>query len=335
MRGQGDAHWEWSVFWRSDQLRSCVCEAGGAADDSIAAAWRAFFDALPAAARILDLATGNGVLATLAAGVSQSRGDRFDIHGVDAADVDPARFVPSAANLLNDVCFHPKTQLERLPFADDTFDAVVSQYGIEYSDRSRSLAEASRVLKPGGQFRLLVHAADSVLAERCELQHRQATTILGSELFPSLARMLLDIASAESSNSPAETAAAQQSIGKLGSLVTHLETGFSTDADHSLVDRVLAAVRSLPELRKSNDPAMLLNMAGNIRTLLDAQARRLHAMKRSALSEQDALVIVSELSRLTGSEARRDIATGGESGHCVGYWISGEKSRRGGGSAVT
>ena len=334
MCGRGGAHWEWSVFWRSDQLQSCVCEADEVADDSISAAWRAFFETLPAAARVLDLATGNGILATLAAGVSRSRDDRFEIHGVDAADIDPARFVPSAAGVLNDIRFHPQTQLERLPFADDAFDAVVSQYGIEYSDRSRSLAEATRVLKPGGQFRLLVHAADSVLAERCALQHRQAATILESDLFPSLARMLLDIASAESGNSPAEMAAAQQSIGRLGRLVKRLETGFSADADRSLVDGVLAAVRSLPELRKSNDPGMLLNMAGNIRTLLDAQARRLHAMQRSALSETDALVIVSELSRLAGSEARLDTATGGESGRCVGYWISGEMSRQGG-PAVT
>lgn len=44
----------------------------------------------------------------------------------------------------------------RLPFADDTFDALVSVGLMEYVDRPRVLAEISRVLKPGGPAVLLV-----------------------------------------------------------------------------------------------------------------------------------------------------------------------------------
>jgi len=334
MHGQYEAYWEWSVFWRSDQLQSCTAEGGQDTADSVATAWRVFFDTLPAAAHILDLATGNGVLAAQAADVSRSSAKRFVVHGVDAADIDPARFVPSVASKLNEVEFHPQTRLEHLPFMDREFDAVVSQYGIEYSDRSRSLAESIRVLKPGGQYRFLVHAADSVLARRCALQHRQAKTMLDSGLFPALERMLRHILVAENGNVSAEMAAAQQSIGEVGTLVAKLDRGFAADEDRSLVDRVLAAVRGLPELRKHNDPGTLLDMADNVRSLLDAQSRRLNAMQQAALSEQQAQDMLAELHDLTGSDVQIEPATSGESGHRVGFWIAGEK-RTQAGSATT
>jgi SAM-dependent methyltransferase len=41
----------------------------------------------------------------------------------------------------------------RLPFADDTFDAVVCQFGVMFfPEKSRAFAEARRVLRPGGVF---------------------------------------------------------------------------------------------------------------------------------------------------------------------------------------
>ncbi len=329
MRALQDAHWEWSVFWRSDQLQSCGCVAGDGEADSIAAAWRVFFDALPAASRVLDLATGNGVLAGIAASVSQSRGARIDVHGVDAADIDPAHFVPSAAALLSDVRFHPRTRLEALPFPDGAFDAVVSQYGVEYSDTSRSLAEAIRVLGPGGRLRFLVHASGGVPAERCALQRRQAATILGSGLFPALGGLLRDIVAAQRGNSPSATAAAQESIGKVGALVASLDAGFSAAADRSLVERVLDAVRELPGLRKTRDLDTLLNAADSIRYLLEAQLRRLEAMQQAALSEREAREMAAALSTLTGAETCLETATSGRPGHIVGFWIAGEKPAQG------
>jgi SAM-dependent methyltransferase len=50
-----------------------------------------------------------------------------------------------------------------LPFADGTFDAVVSSYVIDHlrgSDKDQALAEAARVLKPNGEFLLLIINVD-------------------------------------------------------------------------------------------------------------------------------------------------------------------------------
>ena len=51
------------------------------------------------------------------------------------------------------------SDMRKLPFEPATFDAVVSTYAIDHLNRDgaeRSLREAARVLKPGGEFLLMV-----------------------------------------------------------------------------------------------------------------------------------------------------------------------------------
>ena len=63
MPDQRDVLWEWSVFWHSDQLQSCLPATSSAGIENLQGRWRGFFDALPDAAAFLDLGTGTGGLA--------------------------------------------------------------------------------------------------------------------------------------------------------------------------------------------------------------------------------------------------------------------------------
>ncbi len=57
--------------------------------------------------------------------------------------------------------------MRSLPFDDASFDAIVSTYAIDHLDRegiTSALAEAARVLKPGGTFLLMVINGDGWLA---------------------------------------------------------------------------------------------------------------------------------------------------------------------------
>jgi SAM-dependent methyltransferase len=72
----------------------------------------------------------------------------WTVSGVDASAemVAAARLrLPDAAERL--VC----ARVEQLPYEDATFDAVVATGVLEYTDVPRSLAELSRVLRPGGR----------------------------------------------------------------------------------------------------------------------------------------------------------------------------------------
>ncbi len=332
MPEQSDVLWEWSVFWHSDQLQSCLPDTSASGDDSLQGRWRRFFEALPGGAEVLDLGTGNGGLATQAVAVSKTRAMPFSIHGVDLADIEPARFVASAKNLLTEVMFHARTSMEKLPFDDARFDAVASQYAIEYSNTHKSLPEALRVMKDGACFRFLVHADDGVLKERCRLQAAQADRILDSELFSATGGLLQRLVAAEANNTPQTLAAAEQAITAVKAVFDDLESHFEGDEDRSLVNNLFAAVRSLPGKRRTHGVDALIAMKDDIRRLLLAQSRRLKSMQNAALDDAAAAELVDRLRALGAQNVVLEAATTGHDAECVGYWLSGDKAAGSGAS---
>lgn len=158
----------WQRYWQSDRLAACMPDNPAAAAE-IERYWKGEFSGLSSGARVLDIATGNGVLLAWAAQSAVDRGLALELTGIDAAQIDPLRFVTSGQEALRNVAFHGGVAAERLPFGDAAFDVVVSQFGLEYSDLDASLLEVARVLAPGGCLRWLAHGASSaVVAESAE-----------------------------------------------------------------------------------------------------------------------------------------------------------------------
>jgi hypothetical protein len=56
-----------------------------------------------------------------------------------------------------------ETAMEKLPFAERSFGAVVSQFGYEYGSRHATGLELARVLAPDARLSFLVHHADSAI----------------------------------------------------------------------------------------------------------------------------------------------------------------------------
>jgi SAM-dependent methyltransferase len=98
--------------------------------------------------RVLDVAAGNGN-ATLAAA---RRGCRVTSTDYVAALLDRGAERAAAERL--EVSFQ-QADAEALPFADASFDAVVSTFGVMFApDHARSAAEMVRVCRPGGRIGL-------------------------------------------------------------------------------------------------------------------------------------------------------------------------------------
>jgi len=95
--------------------------------------------AIPGVRRVLDLGAGNGWLARRLAG-------RFD---VVAMDIDAG---PTSLGALRGGAVPPvRAELERLPFRDGCFDAVVAAAALHYSsDAAETFREVARVLSPRG-----------------------------------------------------------------------------------------------------------------------------------------------------------------------------------------
>jgi arsenite methyltransferase len=116
---------------------------------------------------VLDAGAGSG---RAAVGVLVARPQAtvtgLDIYsgywGID--DNTPERFMRNAAIAgVADRASAQTGDMRDMPFADGTFDAAVSSYAIDHLGRegsARAIAEVARVLKPGGEFLLLIVNAD-------------------------------------------------------------------------------------------------------------------------------------------------------------------------------
>lgn len=152
----------WTAFWRMGSRASCFERSE--IELTLARAWGEFVDQLPAVARLLDLATGNGTVARCCAARARLRKLTLHIDAVDAAAIDPGASVADPEGYFRQVRFHGGVPLEALPFADASFDGIVSQFGFEYANEERAAGEAARVLAPGGRLRLVMHARDGAVS---------------------------------------------------------------------------------------------------------------------------------------------------------------------------
>lgn len=114
--------------------------------------------------RVLDVACGTGVLARE---ILSRVGDAGTVAGLDASPgmLEVARQRAPTVEWRQGVA-------ESLPYGDDSFDAVVSQFGLMFfSERRDALAEAVRVLSPSGHLAVAVwDSLDNIPAYAAEVE---------------------------------------------------------------------------------------------------------------------------------------------------------------------
>jgi arsenite methyltransferase len=105
--------------------------------------------------RVLDLGCGEG-RDLLAWNVVPSD----DVMGVD---IDGARVGAARERFPGRTYWQAAS--ESLPFADASFDRVISNAGVPYMDIAKAFAEAHRVLLPGGRLSMSIHRWNFTMSE--------------------------------------------------------------------------------------------------------------------------------------------------------------------------
>jgi len=147
-RGYGLAKDAWSAFWQDPGQSRCVAAAHDIWQ-MLTHHWASFAARLGHGTRVLDLGCGAGAVARL---LLAARGD-VQVTGIDFARV-PLVIHPNF-ELLSD------TAMESLPFGEQCFGAVTSQFGYEYSHTDAAARELALVLAPGARVSFLVHHSGS------------------------------------------------------------------------------------------------------------------------------------------------------------------------------
>lgn len=145
----------WSHYWASAPLnaRGCLPGLPRPVAEAFEVRWSDFFSGLATGDRVLDLGTGDGAVLRFAS--SQARG--FKLVGVDYADHLPASSP--------DTEFFSGVNFEALPFPNHSFDAVTSQFSIEYAGDD-AVSELLRVLKPEGALMIVAHHSNSAVLDQ-------------------------------------------------------------------------------------------------------------------------------------------------------------------------
>lgn len=170
----------WDAYWQARD-KAITQEEAGARDPAPARFWKGFFQrefSRDREATLIDVACGHGAVTEIAITTAREAGATLSAHCADysrAAIADLQRRFPEVTGIACDAA--------DIPYPDQRFDYVVSQFGIEYAG-STAFAEAARLVAAGGTLASLVHLADSAIHAECADNLTVAVALRESQLIP-------------------------------------------------------------------------------------------------------------------------------------------------------
>lgn len=283
-----DSTFAWDQYWRDGRLASCGGEGGANYQNVITAGWRRFFGKLADGACVLDVCTGNGAVARLAAEAASSRHLAVHVDAVDSAVINPAGSGPG----LEMIRFSPRTPVEQLPFPDGSFDVIVGQYALEYTDVERSMVELQRVSRPAVDIRFVTHAAGSIVVQEAKHQLDDAERLIGIGLFEAAEAL---VRARDAHVDAIRSHGARRQFQNAVQVLQEAETGSVDPRMYRNVGNVIVnAVQQ--QAHVGVDP--VLDKIAETAAAVSAHAARLSAMRKAALDAPAAQALVTRAEQL-------------------------------------
>ena len=154
----------WDTYWQGTYNASAHKD-GGPQDVALKLFWSDIVSDLAGEQediRMLDVACGNGAVTGIALKVASQKQTKLISHCTDyslSAVQSVQKKYPSVKGVSSDA--------KHLPFQSASFDAVVSQFGIEYAGRD-AFSQCAELVSPSGIFAAIVHLKDGAIYKECQ-----------------------------------------------------------------------------------------------------------------------------------------------------------------------
>lgn len=287
MKKVDNKNWIWDRYWQFDRVASCFDTEKSNYPVEFKADWDGFFTCLPGGTKILDLCTGNGAIARMAAEFSHTHSKKFEVTAIDRAAIDPQKFVSKTpGDELID--FQGGIDAGALPFPDASFDALISQYGFEYTDQAKTLAEAARILKSGAPVKLICHAAEGTPAASARAEVAAITFVTKDLDLFNKARAATEAAlSGDKTNS--------DKINPFEKALARLSAALQKDPDNTFFASAHGLMKHTFEVRDHFPLKTLLEKIDDTELEALAHQGRIEALLAASLSEADCRVLLESL----------------------------------------
>jgi len=294
----------WSLYWQGGHQESCI--ANNSAEDQfiLSDIWQEFAVSLAHNSTVLDLATGNGSVPNNLL----SFNELLQITAVDRADINPQKHIEENSLLLK-VLFMPNIDITQLPFNEATFDAITSQFGLEYSALNLSTNELIRVLKPQGHFLFIMHHKDSEVVVPARAKVKEFELLFDSGLLDSFESFLNGDINLEQLNTVGEKILTEHCMIK----------------SEAITGQIFTAIDKLIQLKgQGKDITELMTIYSTMKSRILAEMSRLKQLISVSLSEDDVMALCNSLEELGANVAFKSIDLPQERG-VLGWKIIGTK----------
>ncbi|HMB38797.1 MAG TPA: class I SAM-dependent methyltransferase [Wenzhouxiangellaceae bacterium] len=177
----------WSEYWQGGS--ATTFGAGRFEqhyDDTVESFWRERVAALPDDTRIVDLGCGNGAVVAMLAKFADQLDRRWTLIGVDAADVQAGKVIALSNLERAHIEILSRTPMESTGIEAASVDLVAGTFGLEYGDPAGTIAELTRITRPGGGVAAIFHHPDSAVSVQARENVRAVDRLLDELRFPQL-----------------------------------------------------------------------------------------------------------------------------------------------------
>ncbi|MBA6292074.1 methyltransferase domain-containing protein [Colwellia sp. MB3u-70] len=294
----------WSLYWQGSHQESCIANNSAEDQSILLDSWRDFALSLKDCSTVLDLATGNGSVPNNLLKFNPL----LDITAVDRANINPQKHIEDNFSLKS-VEFIPNIDITKLPFKPCIFDAITSQFGLEYSALGLSTSELVRVLKPQGQFLFIMHHQDSEVVAPARSKVKEFDLLFKSDLLASFESFLNgDIC--------------LQQLNATGEKILNDATWVKSQA---ITGQIFSAIDQLIQLKeKGQKTAVLMQTYQVMKTRVFAESSRLEQLISASLSKKEVIALCKILENLGTNTVFQSIDLAGNAG-VLGWKIKGSK----------